>query len=91
MVSRSQIQVALVKALIDMQTINGKSIPVIDESTHPIGDLEGFDSLSALEISFSLSVLLGIDIEPKIELFAKNGRTHSVGEIVEHIYQQLNL
>lgn len=91
MVSRSKIQVALVKVLTDIQTMNGKPIPVINEDTRPIGDLDGFDSLSALETSFSLSALLGVDIEPQIDLFAGNGRTHSINEIVEHIYQQLNL
>lgn len=82
------IKTALVQALTENQQWSGRSVPEIGDTTCPIGGLEGFDSLNAVEVAASLTTTFGRKISPTH--FLPAGRPPvQVHEIVDTIYRVL--
>lgn len=94
MIPRQQIRTLVIRALLDNQEDSARPIPEVEQITDdfcPIGDLEGFDSYSAMEVTLELSDLLGCDIDERIFITKAEGRHANVGEIVEKIHHLINV
>lgn len=80
----------LQQVLIEIQNASGRSVPEIHDGLHPIGDIEGFDSLNALEAACLLSEYLGYDINSDLLLPTYPGRQLTFEAIVDRLYQAIN-
>jgi len=76
----------VVDVLKSVQKISGREIGEITGSTCPIGDLDGFDSLSGVEASAVLSGRLGFEL-PGVNAFVneKGANALSVNQIADAI------
>ena len=93
MISREQIRDLVIRSLLDNQEDGARAIPAIEQLTDdvcPIGDLDGFDSYSAMETVVELSDLLGCEIDEGIFITGGRDRRASIGEIVERLYRIVN-
>lgn len=93
MIPREQIRRLLIDALLNNQESGGRTIPDVEQITDacsPIGDLDGFDSYSALETVLELSDQLGCEIDERIFLVRVGGRRANVGEILENLFRIVN-
>jgi len=89
---RRDTKTILVRCIKEIQELNGLPISDVQDSTCPVEDLEGFDSLIMIELVVQLSSLIGLELED--EIFYANpesaqGRMSSLSirDIVESIYQ----
>jgi hypothetical protein len=80
-----QVTDALTQVLSDIQSCSGRSISQITSETRPIGDLEGFDSVNAVETAAQLSGHLGRPINPKIMLSSNPNEPLRICDIVDRI------
>lgn len=82
----SDIVRAIVEVLGTVQVNSGRSQSIIDGNTCPIGDLDGFDSLNAVEATVELGDRLGLDI-PCTNAFIneKGTEARKVGEVADYI------
>ena len=78
---------ALVEVLTEIQINSGRVVPDITNNTHPIGDLDGFDSLNAVEVGILLSDALSMKIDFEFILSTPIGYSPTVGDIVDRIVQ----
>ncbi|MCL4400577.1 acyl carrier protein [Candidatus Parvarchaeota archaeon] len=89
---RTEIRGILVGCIEEIQKLNGLPLSDVLDSTCPVGDLEGFDSLIMIELVVQLSSLIGLELDDEI-FYAKpesaQGRMSSLSikDIVESIYQ----
>ncbi|WP_437914814.1 acyl carrier protein [Sorangium sp. So ce302] len=81
---------ALIKVLVDVQQISGCKCPTLDESTRPIGDLEGFDSLRGLEVTVRIEAALGCSLGTE-NIFVSDSKKRAVRlkEVVDRIAKSL--
>jgi acyl carrier protein len=88
---RQEIRRALIEVLAEIQTETGETLVEIDEETRPIGELPGFDSLTAIEVTIELAHRLGLEI-PYENIFvnAKGTRALRIREITERLYTTIN-
>ena len=86
--SRDEIFTKLKEAIYKVQEKSGEGVISIEEGTCPIGDLPGFDSLRAVEVTVELGDLLNKKIGGDVNLFvSKDGsRALKLYEIVNKIY-----
>lgn len=76
----------VIQAIRTVQVSSGRTCEDFGGNDRPIGALEGFDSLNALEVTVELESRLGIDIDGKNLLINDEGtRALSVNEVVERI------
>lgn len=76
---------ALTQALSEIQSCSGRSVSQMTPETRPIGDLEGFDSVNAVEAASILSGHLGQRIDPKIMLSTNPNEPLRICDIVDRI------
>lgn len=82
---RNQVYNAVVNAINSTQSASGRSSSV-SGSTRPICDLNGFDSLNAVEASCYFSASLGSEISGDLKLFYNSsGEPRTVDEIVDAV------
>ena len=62
MPTKTEIRAAIVKVVKHTQDLSGRACPPITDATKPIGDLEGFDSLSGVEATSLLEQELGLTL-----------------------------
>jgi acyl carrier protein len=86
---RNNIQEALIKALGEVQQLNGKPTPTITGTTQPIGDLAGYDSLIAVETASLVADYLGCNIDPKLMLPNNSNQNLTVDQITDRIVSSL--
>lgn len=82
-----EIRNTLIEALVENQSWSGYAVPRISDATRPIGDLEGFDSLNATEVSVMLSESLRREVPMKVMLAPVNGESPKVRDIVARLYE----
>lgn len=87
---REVIQEALTQALLEIQINSGRTVPAITEDTHPIGDLDGFDSVNTVEVACLISESLEVQVAAEVILKTPFGRPLTVGEMVDQIATHLN-
>ena len=80
-----QVTDALTQVLQEIQGYSGQSESQITPLTRPIGDLEGFDSINAVEAASILSDHLGQTINPKVMLSTNPNEPLRVCDIVDRI------
>ncbi|XXX80082.1 hypothetical protein WMF30_15045 [Sorangium sp. So ce134] len=87
---RQHVKSTLVKVLIDVQQLSGCQYPALEDSTRPIGDLEGFTSLRGLEVTVRLEQALGCSFG-KENLFVSDSKRRAVRlkEVVDRIVKSL--
>ena len=87
--TRKEILTKLEEAISNIQEKSGEDFTTIEEKTCPIGDLPGFDSLRAVEVTVELGDLLNKEIGGDVNLFvSKDGsRALKLNEIVDKIYR----
>lgn len=93
MIPRNQIRHLVITAVLDNQEQSARTIPDIEKITDdfcPLGDLEGFDSYSAMETVLELSDHLGCEIDERIFLTRVGDRRANIGEIVESLFLIVN-
>jgi acyl carrier protein len=84
-ITDEEIRSALILAITEIQINSGHALIEITNETRPLGDLQDFDSLNAVEASTLLSEHLGCEITPDIGLFVGKGEPLQICEIVENI------
>lgn len=80
-----QVTNALTQVLSEIQSCSGRSVSEITPETRPVGDLEGFDSVNAVEAAGQLSGHLGQSINPKIMLSSNPSEPLRICDIVDRI------
>lgn len=87
--SRDEIFTKLKEAISKVQEKSGEGVISIGEGTCPIGDLPGFDSLRAVEVTVELSDLLGKEIGGDVNLFISEdgSKALKLNKIVDKIYR----
>lgn len=85
--SPAKIQSFVLEVLREVQTLSGREWVGLDSSAKPIGDLEGFDSLSGVEATVMIEEKLGLsDLKVDSVFVSENGkRALTVEEIVQRI------
>lgn len=78
------------RVIAEIQTGSGRAVPDIDDNSCPIGDLEGFDSLNAVEASCLLSDYLGFEIPNNLMISPYPGRQLTYNDITKRLYQFIN-
>lgn len=69
----------IISVLEELQRVSGRACSQLTGSTKPIGDLIGFDSLSAIEATVAIEAALGKELNIDNLLVAEiNGRKHAV-------------
>ncbi len=76
---------ALITTITEIQSNSGRAQIEISNNTRPLKDMQGFDSVNAVEASMLLSEYLGCEVVPDIALFARGGQALTVSEIVENL------
>jgi acyl carrier protein len=92
-IPREQIRHLVIAAILDNQEESARAIPDIEQITDdfcPLGDLDGFDSYSAMETVLELSDRLGCEIDERIFLTRVGDRRANVGEIVGSLFRIVN-
>jgi acyl carrier protein len=83
MLDKQAVREALIAVLRQVQKTSGRPCPEITDATKPVGDLQGFDSLLAVEATVLLEQKLGCTIA-EIPFFSETGtRALRVSAIVE--------
>lgn len=80
-----QVTNTLTQVLSEIQNCSGRSISEMTPETRPFGDLEGFDSVNAVEAAAQLSGHLGRAINPKIMLSSNPSEPLRICDIVDRI------
>jgi hypothetical protein len=78
------------RVIVEIQAGSGRAVVNMNGKLCPIGDLEGFDSLNAVEASCLLSDYLGNEIPSNIMLSANPERQLTINDITERLYQIIN-
>lgn len=87
---RENIRETVYQVIQEIQASSGRDASQLNDSTCPLSDLDGFDSLNAVEASFQLSEYLDHDIKQDLELFSRQGQPLSISEIVDNLFTILN-
>ncbi len=85
------IQNALMNVLAEIQQLNGQSASTISPSTCPLTDLQGFDSLNAVEATVILSEKLSYDLRPELMFPASGGSPPNIAEISKRAAQAMQM
>ena len=90
---RQEIVTRVVQTVARVQEVSGRTSAGIGASTCPVGDLEGFDSLSGVEATVMLSVSLGVDLPDDYNPFISSDgkRALSVSEIADSLSTYLKV
>lgn len=88
--SQDEIRDVLVQVFSEIQSNSGRMIPEIQDDLCPVGDLEGFDSLNAVEATSLLSEYLDCDFEPDLILPTYPGKQLTIREIVDRIQRAIS-
>jgi acyl carrier protein len=84
--TRDEVQSVIVEVLREVQQISGREWKDIDRDATPIGCLDGFDSLSAVEATVMVEQKLGCKIEIDSVFVSDNGkRALTLREISERL------
>jgi acyl carrier protein len=84
-----QIQEVVLAAVCEIQKQSGRPLPeVCCDTLRPIGDLEGFESINAVEVTVQLAEKLGCEIDGNP--FVKGHHALKVKEVARCLHQLVN-
>ena len=91
MLTKKQIRAAIEKVLRQVQAASGRECPDITHTTKPIGDLDEFDSLMAVEATVLLEQELNITLAEGTPFISATGRKRAltVAEIIDRIGEMI--
>lgn len=81
----------VMNAITQVQEASGRKVQAMTSDTRPLGDLDGFDSLSSVEATLFLSETLAGDVPDSVFLPENGGQPLSVNEIAKSVYNQVRL
>ena len=82
----------VVQAVVQVQEASGRAAGGIGAGTRPIGDAPGFDSLSGIEVTVSLSQSLGHELPDDNLFVSQDGkRALSISEIADNVCQTIGV
>jgi acyl carrier protein len=90
--TKDEIAKIIIDALTELQRVSGRPCGTLSGKTTPIGDLVGFDSLSAIEATVAIEKALGREFDTDNLLVAEiNGqrRALTIAAAAERIVKQL--
>lgn len=87
--NREGIRDALVAAVTEIQSNSGRPVPEISDLTCPILDLQGFDSLNAVEAAILLGTRIEMEIDENILISKRDGKSLSLGEIADELVKSV--
>lgn len=79
------VKAALIATITEIQANSGRAQIEITDDTRPLKDMQGFDSVNAVEATMVLSEYLNCEIMPDIAIFAQGGQALTVSEIVKNL------
>ncbi len=82
---REEVVGKVVEAVRQVQEISGREVGTIGPGTHPLGDVEGFDSLSGIEATVILSESLDQDLPDSVFVSEDGRQTLSISEIADKL------
>jgi acyl carrier protein len=87
--TEEQIREIVLATVCEIQEQSGRPLPeVCCDTLCPIGDLDGFDSINAVEVTVQLTEKLGCDIDGNP--FVKGRRALKVEEVAKCLHQLVN-
>jgi acyl carrier protein len=91
MLTTTQIRAAIEKVLRQVQAASGRPCQAITDATKPIGDLEEFDSLMAVDATVLLEQELAVALAEGTPFTSPTGRKRAltVAEIVNRIGEMI--
>ena len=88
--SEQSFESLVVNVLREAQELSGRKWSELSVDCKPIGDLEGFDSLTAVEATVMIEEKLGCDLELDSVFVSENGkRALTIKEICEGLAKKL--
>jgi hypothetical protein len=88
LLEKSAVKAAVVAVLNQVQATCGRECPHITGRTKPIGDIEGFDSLLAVEATVILEQALGCPLADGTPFLSADGtKALRVDEIVDRVIE----
>lgn len=87
---KQKIRAALVAVIGQVQALSGRPCPDVSDSTKPIGDIEGFDSLLAVEATVMLEQALGCTLDDGVPFVSADGKTAlKVAQIIDRVIEMI--
>jgi acyl carrier protein len=83
--NRDTLQATLIQVVTENQQNSGRQVSVVDGQTCPTQDLDGFDSLNAVEVSSDLSRLLGCKIPRDVMLSKDPNNPFTIDQITDRL------
>lgn len=84
--NRESVMQHVVQAVVQVQEASGRAAGGIGAGTRPIGDAAGFDSLSGIEVTVSLSQSLGHELPDDNLFVSQDGRRAiSIAEVADNL------
>lgn len=83
----------IMKTLADLQAASGRACGELTAETKPIGDLAGFDSLSAIEATVAIEAALGVELTSDnvlVSEIAGRKRALTIGQAAQRIVNALD-
>jgi hypothetical protein len=89
-VDNNTIKKALVAVLEEVQAAGGHELPSLDDTSKPIGDLDGFDSLLAVEATVLLEGKLGCKLADGTPFISADGKKAlKLSEIADRVAEMI--
>ena len=92
--TRSDVEEKLVESIREVQTLSGRSVRGLSSASSPLQDVEGFDSLNAIEALCILSKKIEREFNGDIDLFVPKAKKHipiSIREVASNISDAIGL
>jgi acyl carrier protein len=92
--TKRELKKLLLDSIMEIQSLGGHAASEISDSTRPLSDLEGFDSLNATEVTVFLSEKTGCEVEvdifyPSLESCRQRDPENAL--TMDEILEKLNL
>jgi acyl carrier protein len=85
-----EIESVIAEVLRDAQTTSGREWTDLNSESRPLGDLEGFDSLSAVEVTVGVEQKLGCKLDVESIFTSEGGKSAlSLKQIGERVVEML--
>ena len=82
---RAEVVGKIVEAVRQLQEVSGREVGTLGPGTRPLGDVKGFDSLSGIEATVTLSELLDQDLPDSVFVSEDGRHALSVSEIADKL------
>lgn len=79
----------VIDAVRQVQELSGREVGAISASTHPLRDVEGFDSLGGIEATVILSESMGQGLPDNVFVSEDGRQTLSIGEIADDLCEAM--